>query len=171
MKFQAIALTAALMMGAASVAAHAQAFSDQDKTFLKKATEDNLAEIKLGELTVKTTKNPQVKMFAQKMVTDHTSLLNGIKPVAAKAGVELPTSPSVAETAEYAKMKVLTGETYDKSYVKGMVKDHSEDLQKMKTENTATNNPDIKKLTAHAADVIAGHKQMIDGIAGKMGLQ
>ncbi len=171
MKIATAALTVALIASAGTVAAHAQAFSDQDKTFLKHAAEDNIAEVKMAELTEKTTKNPEIRMFAEKMVTDHTALLEGIKPVAMKAGVKLPTSPSIAEQAEYAKLKVLTGETYDKSYVKGMVKDHHEDLDKMKQENVATNNPDIKKLTTHAADVIAGHTKMIDGIAGKMGVQ
>lgn len=170
MNIRTIALSAALL--AATVpAAFGQAFSDQDKSFLKKATEDNLAEIKTAELTVKTSKNPEVKAFAEKMITDHRALLAGIKPVAAKAGVDLPTSPSLAEDATYAKLKVLSGDTYDKSYVKSMVSDHHEDLDKMKQENQATNNPDIKKLTAKASTVIAGHTKMIDALAGKMGVQ
>lgn len=170
MTIRAIALSAALF--ACTVpAAFGQAFSDHDKSFLKDAAEANLAEVKMGELTVKTTKNPEVKEFAQKMITDHRALYNGMKPVAAKAGVTLPTSPSIGEDATYAKLKVLTGETYDKSYVKSMVSDHHEDLDKMKQENQATNNPDIKRLTEHASSVIAEHTKMIDGIAGKMGLQ
>ena len=170
MNFRTVALSAALL--AATVpAAFGQAFSDQDKSFLKKATEDNLAEIKTAELTVKTTKNPEVKAFAEKMITDHRTLLAGIKPVAAKANVDLPTSPSLSEDATYAKLKVLSGDTYDKSYVKSMVSDHHEDLDKMKQENQATNNPDIKKLTAKASTVIAGHTKMIDALAGKMGVQ
>ena len=170
MTIRTVALSAALF-ACTLPAAFGQAFSDKDKTFLKDATQDNLAEIKAGELTVKTTKNPEVKAFATKMVTDHKMLLAGIKPVAAKAGVELPTSPSLAQDAQYAKLKLLSGETYDKSYVKGMVSDHHSDLDKMKQENTATNNADIKKLTMKASTVIAGHTKMIDGIAGKMGVQ
>jgi putative membrane protein len=170
MRIRSIGLTATLLACTATTA-FGQAFSDKDKSFLKAAAEDNIAEVKAAELTVKTTKNPAVKAFAQKMITDHTALLAGVKPVAAKAGMELPTSPGLKADAEYAKLKVLTGETYDKSYVKSMVSDHHDDLDKMKQENVATNNPDIKKLTSHAADVIAGHTKMIDGLAGKMGLQ
>jgi putative membrane protein len=170
MKIRSIALTATLFACTAT-AAFGQAFSDKDKSFLKEAAEDNIAEVKAAELTVKTTKNPQIKMFAEKMITDHKMLLMGMKSVAAKAGVELPTSPSLKADAEYAKLKVLTGETYDKSYVKSMVSDHHSDLDKMKQENVATNNPDMKKLTMKASTVIAGHTKMIDGIAGKMGVQ
>jgi putative membrane protein len=170
MTIRTIALSTALFACTVPVA-FGQVFSDHDKSFLKDAAEANLAEVKMGELTIKTTKNPEIKTFAQKMITDHRALYNGMKPVAAKAGVTLPTSPSLTADATYAKLKVLTGETYDKSYVKSMVSDHHEDLDKMKQENQATNNPDIKALTEKASTVIAGHTKMIDGIAGKMGLQ
>jgi putative membrane protein len=88
-----------------------------------------------------------------------------------KAGVTPPTSPSVGADAEYVKLKVLTGDTFDKSYVKTMVSDHHDDLDKVKAEHDSTQNDSMKKLTAHAGKVIAGHTEMIDGIAGKMGLQ
>ena len=165
-----LALSAALV--ACTVpAAFGQAFSDHDKSFLKAAAEDNMAEIRDAQIALKTSHNSDVRMFAQKMLTDHTMLLNGIKPVAAKAGVKLPDSPDLAEDATYAKLKIETGDTFDKGYVKSMVSDHHADLDKMKQENQATNNPDIKTLTAKASTVIAAHTKMIDGIAGKMGIQ
>ena len=52
-----------------------------------------------------------------------------------------------------------------------MVSDHHDDLSKVKAEHDSTQNESMKKLTAHAATVIAGHTEMIDGIAGKMGIQ
>jgi putative membrane protein len=170
MKIRTIALTTALFACTAT-ASFAQGFSDKDKTFLKNATEDNLAEIKMAELTIKTTKNPALRTFAEKMVTDHKALIEGSKPVAMKAGVTPPTTTSAKAEAEYLKLKVLTGETFDKSYVKTMVADHHEDLDKMKAENSATSNADMKKLTAHATQVIAMHTETIDSLAAKMGLK
>jgi hypothetical protein len=35
----------------------------------------------------------------------------------------------------------------------------------------STQHPAMKKLTAHPAQVIAGHKEMADGIAAKMAVQ
>ena len=170
MKIYSIALAATLLACTGATTAFAQGFSDTDKTFLKNSTEDNLAEIKMGELVVKTTKNPEIKAFAEKMITDHKALNAGAKPVAMKAGVDLPTTPSVTADAEYLKLKVLTGDTFDKSYVKTADADHHEDLNKVKQENTETQNPEMKKLTAHAGSVIAKHTQMVDAIKAKMGL-
>jgi putative membrane protein len=172
MKFSAyIVLSAVSLAAVPYIHAQSSTFSDDDKTFLKNSTEDNLAEIKMAELAVKTSKNPAVTTFAHKMITDHRALLAGAKPVAMKAGVTPPTSPSIGADAEYLKLKVLSGETFDKSYIKTMVSDHHEDLDKVKAEHDSTQNESMKKLTAHASTVIGGHTEMIDGIAGKMGLQ
>jgi putative membrane protein len=172
MKFPACFVLAAVSIVAAPrVFAQSSTFSDEDKSFLKDSAQDNLAEIKMARLAVKTSKNPTVTTFAQKMITDHHALLAGAKPVAMKTGVTPPTSPGVEADAEYVKLKVLSGDTFDKSYIKTMVSDHHDDLNKVKAEHDSTQNASMKKLTAHAATVIAGHTEMIDGIAGKMGLQ
>ncbi|SEC48715.1 DUF4142 domain-containing protein [Terriglobus roseus] len=170
MKIRTLALTATLFACTAT-AAFGQGFSDKDKSFLKESTQDNMAEVKMAELALKTTKNPKIRSFAEKMVTDHNALLAGAKPVAAKAGVEPPKTDGFEANADYLKLKVLTGETFDKSYVKTMVSDHHSDLDKIKQENAATSNPDMKKLTTHAATVVAGHTKMVDALAGSMGLQ
>ena len=170
MKISHMALASALLVST-SVAAFGQAFSDKDKSFLKDSTQDNMAEVKLAELALKTTKNPQIRSFAEKMVTDHTALIQGAQPVAMKAGVTPPKTDGVEANAEYLKLKVLSGETFDKSYVKTMVSDHHDDLKKINAEHDSTANPDMKKLTAHAATVVQGHTKMIDDMAGSMGLQ
>jgi putative membrane protein len=164
-------LAALFLATAPRIIAQASTFSDDDKTFLKDSAQDNLAEIKLAELAAKTSKSPTVTTFAQKMITDHRALLAGAKPVAMKAGVTPPTSPSIGSDAEYLKLKVLTGDSFDKSYIKTMVSDHHDDLNKVKAAHDSTQNEAMKKLTAHAATVITGHTEMVDGIAAKMGLQ
>ncbi len=169
MKIYTAALATALFAATSTALAFGQGFSDKDKTFLKDSTADHYAEIKMAEMTLRTTKNPALKTFAQKMITDHKALIVGTKPVAAKAGVELPTSPSAKADAELLKLKFLTGEAYDKSYVKTADEDHHEDLTKVKQENAETTNADMKKLTSHAGDVIAKHTTMIDALNTKMG--
>ncbi|GAA3753288.1 DUF4142 domain-containing protein [Terriglobus aquaticus] len=170
MKLYAAALATALAATAAT-SVFAQGFSDKDKTFLKDSAGDNLGEIKAAELALKTTKNPQIREFAQKMITDHKALYAGEKPVATKAGVTLPTTPSISSDATYVKLKVLSGDTFDKEYVKSMVSDHHSDTTKAKTEHDTTQNAEMKQLSAHAGTVMESHTKMIDALAGKMGIQ
>lgn len=169
MKIHTVAIATVLFACTGVTAMSAQGFSDRDKDFLKASTEDHYAEIKMAQMTLRTTKNPAIRAFAQKMITDHRALIAGTKPVAAEAGVTLPTSPSAMADAELLKLKVLTGATYDKSYVDTADKDHHEDLTKVKQENTETQNAEMKKLTSHAADVIGKHTEMIDSLKAKLG--
>lgn len=171
MKIRAIALTAALVFSASAFAADNPNFSDKDKSFLKDVAQGNLAEIRMGELAASKAKNPQVKAFAEMMVKDHTELLNGVKAVAAKAGVDLPDHLSAMSDATYAKLKVESGDMFDKGYVSSMVSDHHDDLVEVDKEKNSTMNPDMKKLTTKASSVISMHREKIDAIAGGMGLK
>jgi putative membrane protein len=60
-----------------------------DKIFLKKAMQGNIAQVQLGELTLKKSNSDQVKQFARKMIDDHTKLNEQMRPVAQDLGVEM----------------------------------------------------------------------------------
>lgn len=51
-----------------------------------------------------------------------------MKGVAEQFGVTPPTTLSAADTALEAKLKMLSGDAFDKAYIKAMVKDHQTDL-------------------------------------------
>lgn len=63
-----------------------------DQAFLKEAAAGNLAEIQTGRLAEKKASSPVVKQFGQRMVTDHTKLLDQTKGLASRLNVMLPTS-------------------------------------------------------------------------------
>ena len=59
----------------------------KDKTFLRHAAEGGLAEVQLGQLAAQKASSAEVKVFGQKMVTDHTMLNNEMAPIADSMGV------------------------------------------------------------------------------------
>ena len=52
------------------------ATTTEDKMFVTESTEGSLTEVELGKLALKKSKNPEVTEFAQKMIADHTQLIN-----------------------------------------------------------------------------------------------
>jgi putative membrane protein len=126
-------LTAAFIAAVPCIQAQSNAFSDEDKSFLKESAQDNMAEVKLAQLALRTSKDPTATTFAKKMIADHQELLTEAKLVAMKASVTCPDSPSVGDNAEYVKLKALSGDVFDKRYIRNMVDDHHKDLEQTET--------------------------------------
>src|SRR5215212_5181894 len=63
-----------------------------DKTFAMKAAMGGMAEVELGKLASEKATSPDVKQFAQRMVTDHGKANDELKTVASKESIDLPTS-------------------------------------------------------------------------------
>src|SRR3954468_18497821 len=129
---------AAMVLGAvlAAPAAYAQILkkSDQkidnaDASAMKQLAQSNLNEIEGGKAAASKAQSPDVKQFAQKMVDDHTQMLNDLKTLAQKKSVSLPDSGSLKDKAQMAWMEHTAGGDFDKKYMEEMVKDHQKDLK------------------------------------------
>src|SRR5277367_129844 len=105
-----------------------------DAAFYKKAAEGGMAEVELGKLAQEKSSNPSVKDFGAMMVRDHSAANNKLNSIAESKNIALPTSPSVLQMGTKSKLEVLSGTTFDKSYIKGMVKDHQEDIKEFQDE-------------------------------------
>lgn len=175
MKFAALSATFALAAVAACSPAFAQT-PDQARTahhdteFLKQANQGSVDEIDLAQIALKKSNDADVKDFAQKMIDDHTKLLDDMKPFDMEAGLKVPEHDSAATDAEKAKLEILTGKTFDKAYIKAMVEDHHKDLQAFIAEEKSTGYPAFKDAVGKGEKVVLGHLQMIDGIAKKNGV-
>src|SRR5450432_2085339 len=105
------------------------AADNPDASFYKKAAEGGIAEVEQGKLAQDKSPTASVKAFGAMMVTDHTAANDKLKAIADKKSIKLPTSPSAGQMATKTKLEVLSGSTFDKSYIKGMVEDHEEDIK------------------------------------------
>ena len=59
----------------------------QDTKFLEKADQGNVDEIELAQLALKKSSNDDVKNFAERMIHDHNTLMDNMKPFANEAGL------------------------------------------------------------------------------------
>jgi putative membrane protein len=163
----------------AAVFASAPAFAqsaDQQRTahhdteFLKQANQGSVDEIDLAKIALNKSQDPDVKNFAQRMVDDHSKLLDDMKQFDMEAGVEVPKHDSVATDATKAKLEVLSGKAFDKAYIKAMVEDHHKDLEAFIAEEKSTGYPAFKDAVGKGEQVVREHLQMIDDIAKKNGV-
>jgi putative membrane protein len=146
------------------------AAENPDATFYKKAAEGGMAEVELGKLVQDKSPTSSVKEFGGMMITDHSAANDKLKAIAERKNIKLPTSPSVAQMATKAKLEVLSGTTFDKSYIKGMVNDHQEDIKEFQTEASQGQDPDAKAYAAATLPTLKAHLKKIQAIAAAQGV-
>jgi putative membrane protein len=149
----------------------ALAAENPDATFYKKAAEGGIAEVQLGKLAQDKSSTASVKEFGAMMVTDHSAANEKLTALAAKKDIKLPTSPSVGQTATKTKLEVLSGATFDKSYIKGMVEDHQEDIKEFQNEAASGHDPDAKAYAVATLPTLKAHLKKIQAIAAAEGVE
>ncbi len=144
--------------------------SMKDKTFLRKAAAGGMAEIQLGQLASEKGGSQAVKDFGQKMVTDHTTLNDSMKPICESMGVMAPKKLNKKDQAEYDKLNGLSGDAFDKEYVAYMLKDHHMDLREFRAESASAQDPALKAAVEKGQQVIQEHLQMVEKMAKDKGV-
>jgi putative membrane protein len=136
-----------------------------DASFYKHIAEGGIAEVDAGNLASEKATDPKVKDFGAMMVKDHTAANDKLKALADSKGIKLPTSASVAQMATEAKLKVLSGQTFDDSYIKGQVKAHQQTLALLKKEIASGQDADAKSFAQSILPTVRSHLKAANGLA------
>jgi putative membrane protein len=148
----------------------AYAADTPDKSFFDKAAEGGIAEVNDATLATQSATDPKVKEFAAMMIKDHTAANNKLSALAATKNLTLPTSASVMEMASHAKLKVLSGEAFDKSYIKGQVAAHKDTVKLLRKEIASGEDADAKAFAKSILPTVEGHLKSINIIAAADGV-
>jgi putative membrane protein len=141
-----------------------------DASFYKKAAEAGISEVDAGNLAVQKSSDSKVKDFATMMVKDHTAANEKLKAIADGKGITLPTSASVSQMATEAKLKVLTGDTFDKSYLKAQVKGHQEVVALLQKEIASGQDSDAKAFAQSILPTVRSHLKAANALAASAGV-
>ena len=144
--------------------------ANPDAAFYKSAAQGGIAEVELGKLAQEKSSSPSVKEFGAMMVSDHSAANEKLEGIAAGKGIDLPTSPGAGEMATKAKLEVLKGTSFDESYIKGMIKDHEEDIKEFQKEAASGRDPDAKAFAKATLPTLQAHLKKIQSIAASAGV-
>jgi len=155
----------ALLLASAAVA------GSPDSSFYKNAAEGGMSEVELGQLAQQKAANPSVKDFGAMMVKDHSAANDKLKALAASKQVSLPDSPSMMQKASKTKLNMMSGESFDKSYVKGMIDDHKQDIKEFQKEASEGKDPDARAFASATLPTLQMHLEKIQAIAAAAGIK
>src|SRR5438477_12435791 len=140
---------AALLFGLTAARADDKSQSNKpfdDTEFVKMAASGGLHEVDLGKLASTKAANPEVKKFAERMVTDHGKANEELKKAAKAANIECPTKMNEHHQKEFDRFKEFKGSDFDKEYINHMVKDHEEDVALFTRASKEAQNASIKQF-------------------------
>lgn len=140
-----------------------------DQTFLKAAIAGSHSELDAARLALKTSKNDQVRQFAQRMVDDHTKMLADLHQVEQGQALKYPDAASAEGMRLRRKLAGLKGAAFDKAFVDGMVKDHEGDVRDFSKEAETGTNAAIKGAAETSLPTIKEHLEMVQGLQKSMG--
>ena len=139
-----------------------------DTSFVKKVAENTKSELELAQLAEQKAADPQVKEFAQKVITDHGKADEKLKAVAQQENIDLPDRKSSGETAEKARLDRLNGADFDRAYMKHMVAEHEQDINDFRKEATDSKDDNVRKFASENLPVLQAHLKMARDINAKV---
>lgn len=134
---------------------------DKDRHFVQEAGAAGAAEIDAGKLASEKASSPEVKAFAQRMVTDHTKLADQLKETSQSLGAKPASEPDAAHKNAQQSLRKLSGEAFDKQYVKDQLKDHEAAVSLFEAQAKSGQNEKLKTLAQDALPVLYSHLDMV----------
>jgi putative membrane protein len=147
---------------------NATAQSDDDKKFLAMAAQSDQNEIALSKLAEQKATKPDVKAFAEKMIAEHTQMTASMKPFVDAWGLTPPTGPDADHQKELDKLNALSGNDFDKAYMKDMVSDHTKALSAFTKEAKDTKDAKFRVAVIKGKTAVAAHKNMAYDLEKKL---
>lgn len=135
----------------------ASTVSEEDSKFAVEASSGGMTEVQLGELAQQKASSQQVKDFGAMMVRDHSKANDELKAIAGNKNITLPPAPGEDHMDHIKKLSEKSGKEFDKDYMKLMVKDHEDDIDKFEKCSKDAKDADLKAYAAKTLPTLREH--------------
>ena len=155
-----LALMSAGLLCFAAGQAFAAQLSQQDQTFVREASQTNLAEISEGQLAVQKGASQTVKQMGETLITDHRQSEDQLRQIAQQQGFTVPQSPSQQQQSQASALAQETGAGFDRTFATDEVMGHEKSISEFKKEATSTQDPALRSYAETTIPVLEKHLKM-----------
>jgi putative membrane protein len=141
-----------------------------DNKFVVTAAEGGMAEVEMGKLAAEKGNSDDVKKFGQRMVDDHSKANDKLKELAGQKGVTCPSDLNAKDKATKARLEKLSGDAFDRAYMKDMLVDHKKDVAEFKKESMKAKDPDVKSFATETLPTLEEHLKQAESVTPKAGM-
>jgi putative membrane protein len=157
-----------IMIVASALGAGSAAAQSADQPFAREAAMGGMAEVALGNLAKEKASNADVKQFADRMVTDHGKANDDLKQWAQQKKVTLPAATDAKHKATRDRLAKLSGDAFDKAYMRDMVMDHQQDVAAFKREAESGKDATLKAWAPKTLPTLQDHLKMVQDTSAKV---
>jgi putative membrane protein len=144
------------------------AVEEDDAMFATNAANGGMVEVAFGKVALSKTTNPQLKAFAEMMVSDHGKANEELKTIAMAKNITLPTNIDEDHQKKLNDLNAMSGKDFDKNYTDAMVDGHEKTLKLMEDEAKDGKDAELKAFASKTAPVVKSHLDMIKKIKDGM---
>ena len=136
-------------------------------TFIKKASQDGMTEVELGQLAMEKSNNTAVKRFAQKMVQDHGAANAELSGIAKGKSLTVPAALDEEHQGMVKKLSAKSGAAFDADYAKHMAADHTQAIALFQSE-AKSSDPQLAAFAKKTLPTLQEHKRMADSLTASV---
>jgi putative membrane protein len=127
--------------------------------FAKKAGAAGAAEVEMGKLGAQKATDPEVKAYAQKMVTDHTEANKELMAAAKAKGLEVPAAPDMLHKGMMEKFERQDADhDFNHDFMQQMVRDHKAVVELFQNaSNDSSLDPELRALAKKTLPTLQQH--------------
>ncbi len=107
-----------------------------DRNFFEESLGANMAEVELGGTAQQRATHPEVKMFAEMMVRDHTQSRDALRKIAQQYAIQVGADLSEKHRDLTARLTNLNGSEFDREYMDVMIDAHEESVDRLQSRSS-----------------------------------
>jgi putative membrane protein len=151
--------------GSADMAAFTATFATmQDPVFLMNAASSNMMEIRTGQMAAQKATTPEIRKFAQMMVSQHNQSAQELRAIASPLGVKLPETMMPVHQALADRLNDKRGKDFDEAYMGLMDDAHKMDIAMFEAKSAAAETPSVKEFATKTLPMLHSQYDMANSI-------
>ncbi len=145
--------------------------SGQEKNFVMDAARSSMAEKELSDLAEQKARNESVKDLAREIKDEHTQAVDKLQQIASNKNVSLPSDVSRSDRTIIDRLQKLSGEEFDKEYMRQTVKEHQRDVENYRQQAKSAKDEDVKEYAQNTLPTLEQHLDRARQVSESIGIE
>jgi predicted outer membrane protein len=136
--------------------------------FLIQAMQDSMAEIRVCEIAIEKSQNPDVKAFAQSMIDEHGRMGRDMEQLAAQKKLDVPQEIRAEQEMTVDELSSLDGRDFEQRWIQYNIDVHERDIKIFNHYAGEEQDEEIRKMAQEGAKVFGKHLKMAHDVGKKL---